>query len=89
MSKLREIAENIANEIADQFVPGFFDDRMVQLHADLIEKHIVATVEKTVAECIDEINSLAIVNHGGRPMEEVVHHLMILKYNIRDRFKIN
>ena len=61
---------------------------MAELHADLIEKHIVATVEKTVAECIAEIDSLPIVNHNGTPMEEVVHHLMVLKCNIRERFKI-
>ena len=46
MSRLRKIAENISNEIADQFVVGFYDGRMVEMHADLIEKHIIATVEE-------------------------------------------
>ena len=37
--RIRELADKAANEIADQFSPGFFDDRMVNDVAKIIYNH--------------------------------------------------
>ena len=64
------------------------DSEYLSNHDKLLCDDIIATVKKTVAECIAEIDSLELVDHNGTPMEEVVHHLMVLKCNIRERFGI-
>jgi len=38
-----------ANEIADQFVTGFCDDRMVKNFSDVIRKYIVHTARKPLS----------------------------------------
>jgi|LakMenEpi03Aug12_release.lakeMendotaPanAssembly.Ray.scaffolds.fasta_scaffold1296571_2 hypothetical protein len=44
-SKIRELANKTANEIADQFAIGYFDDRMVELHSDIIERNMLTIVD--------------------------------------------
>lgn len=84
-NRLRQIAENISNEIADQFVVGFYDGRMVEMHADLIEKHI----QQVIDECIHEIDFYPIpTNNGGTPFEQMVHTLMYVKCNIKEHFGV-
>lgn len=52
MSKIREVAFDAANDIADDFVVGFFDHRMVENVAAQIEKRI----EPMIKESIDALN---------------------------------
>ena len=52
MSKIREVAFDAANDIADDFVVGFFDHRMVENVAAQIEKRI----ESMIKESIDALN---------------------------------
>ena len=49
--QIRELANNAANDIADQFTPGFFDDRMTADIADIIYKHHAKFAELIVREC--------------------------------------
>ena len=37
--RIKQLADQAANEIADQFSPGFFDDRMVEDVSSIISKH--------------------------------------------------
>ena len=37
--RIKHLAEQAANEIADQFTPGFFDDRMVSDITNIIHKY--------------------------------------------------
>ena len=43
--QIKQAALNAANEIADDFVIGFCDDRMVEHFAAHIEKHITKLLE--------------------------------------------
>lgn len=52
MSKIREVAFDAANDIADDFVVGFFDNRMVENVAAQIENRI----EPMIKESIDALN---------------------------------
>ena len=54
--RIRELAEQNANEIADLFTPGFFDDRMVADVANISKKF----AELIVWECI-----FAVEDAGG------------------------
>ena len=47
MPTASKLALDCANEIADQFAPGFFDDRMVQNVAEIIDQHY-ATVGQSL-----------------------------------------
>jgi DNA relaxase NicK len=51
--RIKELAEQAANEIADQFKPGFFDNRMVEDVANIIYKHHEKFAELIVRECSD------------------------------------
>ena len=53
-----------------------------------IEKLLENFAELIIDDCISEINSLDIVYHNGRAVEEVVHHLMVLRCNIKNHFGI-
>lgn len=53
-NRIKELAFGAANKIADQFTPGFFDDRMVSdiaaiqaKFAELIVRDVVGTVKRT------------------------------------------
>ena len=47
--KIKELALKAANEVADQFASGYFNDEMVYNVADIIAKNY----ESVVRECID------------------------------------
>jgi hypothetical protein len=49
--RIREIALQSANEIADLFSPGFFNDRMVNDVAEINKKF----AESIVRECIKKV----------------------------------
>jgi hypothetical protein len=57
--RIRELALQAANEVADLFSPGFFDDRMVYNVADINEK----LAQLIVQECANMVNSLG--QHEG------------------------
>ena len=48
MSKIREVAFDAANDIADDFVVGFFDHRMVENVAAQIEKRIEPMIKESI-----------------------------------------
>lgn len=48
--QLKKLADKAANEIADQFRPGFFDDRMVEDVANIIYKHYKKPVNRIKKE---------------------------------------
>jgi len=54
--QIKEIALQAANEIADQFKPGFFDNRMVQDVANIIYKHHEQFAELIVNDCVRYLN---------------------------------
>jgi hypothetical protein len=58
--QIKQAALNAANSIADDFVVGFCDHRMVEHFAAHIEKHTTALMESMVQECIDQIESYQI-----------------------------
>jgi hypothetical protein len=49
--RIKQLALQTANEIADQFTPGFFDDRMVSDITNIIYKHHKKSSEMIVEEC--------------------------------------
>jgi hypothetical protein len=49
--RIKHLAEQAANEIADQFTSGFFDDRMVSDITNIIHKHHKKSSEMIVEEC--------------------------------------
>jgi hypothetical protein len=51
MNRIKQIAMDAANDVADQFVVGFFDDRMVEHVADEILKHNLLII----SECLSKI----------------------------------
>lgn len=51
MDRVKELALQSANEIADQFNAGFFDDRMVNDVAGIIQK----SAELIIKDCIDNV----------------------------------
>ena len=59
-NNLKELFEKTkmdsANEIADQFTPGFFDDRMVSDVANIIGKHFEKFSEEIVTDCSELIS---------------------------------
>lgn len=57
-TKIKELSMKTANEIADQFSPGFFDDRMVSDVAAIIEKHHKELAELIVRECAEVATTL-------------------------------
>ena len=48
---IMEHAMKAANDIADDFTPGYCDARMVEMFANHIAKHTADLVELTVKEC--------------------------------------
>lgn len=52
--RIKELAEQAANEIADQFSPGFFDDRMVDDVATIILKHYKKFAKKIKKEAYQQ-----------------------------------
>jgi hypothetical protein len=54
--RIKELALHSANEIADLFNPGFFDDRMVNDVAEINKKF----AELIAQECIDTIETYRI-----------------------------
>jgi hypothetical protein len=52
--RIKELADEAANEIADQFRPGFFDDRMVEDVAKIIYKHYKKPVNRIKKEAYQQ-----------------------------------
>jgi len=69
--RIKELANKSANEIADLFHVGFFDDRMVHDVAEINKKF----AESVVRECIDILDKevyLAIREDGEQTCIDVV-----------------
>lgn len=52
--RIKKLADKAANEIADQFSPGFFDDRMVNDVATIILKHYEKHAKKICKEAYQQ-----------------------------------
>ena len=63
MSKERELSVKIANVLADQFVKGFCDDRMVAHFAEAIKKELLAQPEQPMTG--EEISQGFRTNHDA------------------------
>lgn len=59
--RIKELSMNAANEIADQFRPGFFDDRMVSDVGAIIEKHHKRFMELIAQECDQVMNTASLL----------------------------
>lgn len=75
--RIKELSMNAANEIADQFKPGFFDDRMVSDVGAIIEKHHKEFAEFIVKECTSKLDQLASIlgKSGGTAVREGIRHV--------------
>ena len=81
--RIKELANNAANEVADQFTLGYFDDRMVENVAEIIYKHYtkrsnydvyyLADQEGIVAGPFSTVNSAV---HGKKNFDESVAILL-------------
>jgi hypothetical protein len=75
--RIQELALQSANEIADLFNPGFFDDRMVtdvadinKRFAEMIIQECAIVIEKNVYEGIGRNASRKVKQHFGIGVEE-------------------
>ena len=63
--RIKELAEQAANELADLFSPGFFDDRMVNDVAEINRKFAELIVRECAELCLADYDADIILAHFG------------------------
>jgi hypothetical protein len=81
--RIKELAEQAANELADLFSPGFFDDRMVNDVAEINKKF----AELIVRECINKIETHEIPVGNSAAGEMACEWTYAALKEIRDEIK--